>query len=229
MLDKIARLIVKGTGKALHLPFMEATYTIEQTIEGKLISPIIHKPAKSWVRNPYNFLMRNASCAPNTGAFGAGTLRLREVDGTLHYAGANRWRTPNLSVGYGFRAGIGVTNHGIIIGSSSTAWSFEQYSMQSLIPDGSGSGQIHYNQMAAPSVSYAGTTQTVTVQRYFNNNSGGNITLGEVGLVGAIEAAIGTTSVGYCLFSREVVSPSETFYDKAQLKVTYEISLLYPS
>ena len=232
MLDKIAQLIMKKTGDILHLPSMEMMLTIEQTKDGELVAPIIHRPAKSWVRNAYNFLTRQALSAPQTGSYGAGTLRLRAVDGTLSYdAGSAKleWHAPTSSLGYGYRANIGVTNHGIIIGSSSAAWSFNHYTLQSLIPDGSGAGQIHYNQMTSYAVSHSVLTQKATLERYFNNNSGGSITLGEVGLVASIEAPWGYTAIRKCLFSREVVSPAETFLDKAQLKVTYEITLAYPT
>lgn len=234
MLDTIARLIVKKTGGILHLPYFEATFAVEQRIEGELVSPVIHRPVKSWVRNAYNFLARQAMSAPCMGTYGAGNLRMRRTHGGDNHATSEstallEWHISTKTLGRGYRAIIGDNNHGIVIGTSTTAWNFEHRAMQGLIPDGGGSGQVHYNQMEVYTVDVGGIVKKIHLQRYFNNNSGANLTLGEIGLIASIEQGWGSTGPGKYLFSREVVSPADTFYDKAQLKVDYEISLTYPS
>jgi hypothetical protein len=70
-------------------------------------------------------------------------------------------------------------------------------------------------------------TKKRTLIRYFNNNSGATISLGEIGLIGRV--ITGGDSSMYALFSRDLISPSVDIYDKAQLKITYVISLVYPS
>ena len=231
MLDKICELIVRRTSLALHLPYAEIIYSLEQTIDGKLVKPVMRKRAKSWTRNAYNFITAHGLGVNNYGAsFGAGHLLRKSTDGslppTLYRERLNLWDYPTHECGRGYRGAVGDTTHGIVIGDSASAWSFENYTI-SVIPDGSGSGQIHYNQMAEPTKSYAGSTLKVTLIRYFNNNSGGSITIKEIGLIGRFSYG-GVAASEKILHSREVLSPEETFLDKAQLKVQYEISLTYP-
>lgn len=212
MLDRICGYIVKKTGKILHLPTYEIFYSIEQTLDGKVITKTGKRRAKSWTRNAYNNLFSMMAWVNNTGAsFGAGSLSY------ISTAGTNQSYTSAVDISDAIITAAGNTT-GIIIGTNNTAFSFEHHNLLGKIAEGQGAGQINYGQCFANTTYASGSpTMTHSYLRYFNNNSNGDITLGEIGI-----------TRGSRLVCRDVLSPAETFYDKAQLKVEYTISLTFP-
>ncbi|MGW8177239.1 MAG: hypothetical protein ACWGQW_00360 [bacterium] len=58
-----------------------------------------------------------------------------------------------------------------------------------------------------------------------NNNSGGNIDLGEICLICEAQCNYDWYNT---VLSRDVLDPVETFYDGAQLYVKYTFNLVYP-
>lgn len=79
-------------------------------------------------------------------------------------------------------AGEGVTTFGILFGSGTTSPTLDDYKLESLIPHGTGSGQLYYH---ATQLSYEKDTDRsrVIIWRTADNNSGGDITISEIGLV----------------------------------------------
>ena len=218
MLDKICELIVKGTGKLLHLPTYEIFYSIEQTLEGETITSTGQRRAKSWVRNAYNNLFSCMAWVNNSGtAFGAGSLSYKNTAGTHQTYNSCQWLIQVTGSTRLLNAAAGSVT-GIVIGTGTDAFSFEDFAISGLIAEGQGAGQVNYGQTVF-SGSYATGSPTMSQSylRYFNNNSGGNITLGNIGIIASAR-----------LVCRDVLSPTQTFYDKAQLKVEYTISLTFP-
>jgi len=64
--------------------------------------------------------------------------------------------------------------------------------------------------------------------RYFNNNSGGDIDVNEVGLV-MNQPQGGSTVYGKRLQARDKLASTVTVPNTGQLKVTYTIQLTYPA
>ena len=82
----------------------------------------------------------------------------------------------------------------------------------------------------APVLSYdAGTkTLTDTMVRFMNNNSGGDITVREVGYI--VKMQTGTAySMSNFLFSRDVLTPEVLIPNAGQIRLQYTISLVYPA
>ena len=82
----------------------------------------------------------------------------------------------------------------------------------------------------APVLSYdAGTkTLTDTLVRFMNNNSGGDITVREVGYI--VKMQTGTAySMSNFLFSRDILSPEVLIPNAGQIRLQYTISLVYPA
>jgi len=77
------------------------------------------------------------------------------------------------------------------------------------------------------SISYADTTLTNTLIRYFNNNSGGNVSVNEVALV--CKYFLYGAGLMIMLLSRDKLGATVTVPDTGQLKVTYTIELAYPA
>lgn len=122
----------------------------------------------------------------------------------------------NYTSGTGNSAGInafasaGAVNRGIVVGTSNTPFSIDQYIMGALVANGTGSGQLSYaiQNYAVPVLS--GSDILLTLSRDIANNSGGTITLNEVGLYGyPIYNGSDQTTV---LFLRDVIdaTPLET-------------------
>jgi len=127
--------------------------------------------------------------------------------------------------------GMGITNgspdasFGIVVGTGDTAFSVEQYALASLIAHGNAASQFAYQPMATPSVAYNAGTKVwkASHTRIFNNNSGGSITVKEVGLYALgylFTGAVDSVSMD----ERSVLSPTVPVPNAAQLTVTYEIS-----
>ena len=61
--------------------------------------------------------------------------------------------------------------------------------------------------------------------RYFNNNSGGNVNVNEVGIVAYLQ---GQYNQNY-MMSRDKLAATITVPNTGQLRVTYTIQLTYPA
>jgi len=208
MLDRIARFILHKTGERLHLPSLELYLGAVQTLDGKVIQDTGMRRAHSWNRNAYNNLFTVVAGTNRDGSgFGAGSLASKNTSGTT--VGGS------MTIVMGGSATIGITTSGILLGTNNTAETFEDFKINSLIASGMEAGQISYGESF---YSRAGTL-TVTLKRYFNNNSGGTIQIGEI--------AFYPTSA--YMFSREAYSTKLNFLDKAQLQVSYQFSLTYPT
>lgn len=222
-------------GRQLRIPIPKTYLEIDIIYKGKSIRHW-RRPGHTWVRNAYNLLYGQLASKDNDySTFGAGYLSIKDTGGTTRYSATTglaigQRSQPGVGPGsvqsiedFGYNAGMNVTNQGIVIGTSTQAWSFEDYHLISQIPNGNGSGQMIYVVQANGEYYYSDPDFGVKWIRYFNNNSQASIYLGEIALY------------GWCVFqvnfmvTRDVLSPSEEMPDASQLKVTYDISVEYPS
>jgi len=120
---------------------------------------------------------------------------------------SDEWLTTN--------GGSGDASYGIQVGTGTAANSTSTYALASQIANGTGSGQLSYG---SNSYSWsAGTTSTIVI-RSFINNSGGSITVSEVGLV--------WESNGYdFIMIRDVLSSSVTIANGVSFVAQYNISI----
>lgn len=218
---------LRKLGQELHIPTFETFLTLEVfDKDGKLIQR--HKQrGHSWTRNAYNmFFCQAAQKNANDVTFEGGKLSLRGLTGTIWNGENPLGNTADADgTGNGYRAPATADDRGIVVGVGTNAESFEDYSLQTLIEDGSGGGQLNYVQSEAHAITYAALTLKNTLIRYFNNNSGGGIGVNEVGLL--LYALL--TGVAQGMVSRDKLPATVTVPDTGQLKVTYTIQLTYPS
>lgn len=182
--------------------------------DGKLIFDDKQR-GHSWTRNFYNFkcgIGTNASMLSSS--FGAGYMSGKVIGGTIN--GTVRYLCNKIATGL-----IGSLK-GIVVGTDDTAFSKEQYALGAIVAHGTGSGQLVYQASAFDSKAYASKVWTATSKRIFNNNSGGDITVKEVGLY----SDYGNNTF---LTERSVLDPTVTVPNGAQLTVTYEISMDFSS
>lgn len=216
---------------ALHLPVIEAFLTLEVFDKDGRLLRRHRQRSHSWVRNAYNIMFcQLAGKNADDDTFGAGKLSARDTGGIVRYGFSPVSLAGQQDIdqaGYGYRAVGGSDLHGIQVGSGTNAESFEDYALQTLIDDGVGAGELSYVESDAHSITYTAGTKTLKneLARYFNNNSGGTVTVNEVALCG--RGYVG--GYYYLLTSRDKLASAVNIPDTGQLKVTYTIQLVYPS
>jgi hypothetical protein len=79
-------------------------------------------------------------------------------------------------------AGSGVSTHGIVVGTSDTPVTRDDYKLGSQIVHGTGTGQLIYSAMSIDAPITYGTGYLLRAVRVFTNNSGADITVKEIGV-----------------------------------------------
>ena len=115
-------------------------------------------------------------------------------------------------------APAGADYGGIVVGTSDTPVSLDQYALQAKISHGTGSGQLSYGATTVESIT-TGTTWMFRVLRTFTNNSGSSITIKELGLF----VAARNTNDSFML-CRDVPTSAITVPNGSTLTLRYIIS-----
>jgi hypothetical protein len=217
---------LRGICRELKVPAPPEIHIRLQVHEGGILTFDDVQRGHSWTRNFYVWLFCAASDAGNSVSetlFGAGKLSIKHVTnaivGTANYT-MNRANPAIL--GNGIFNNTTTDNYGIIVGTGDTAFSTEQYVLATPIATGNAASQLAYNAMIAPVLSYAAKTFTLTFSRIYNNNSGGSITVKEIGLYTGVYCF---NAANKWMAERSVLSPTVAVANGAQLTVTYEISM----
>lgn len=87
--------------------------------------------------------------------------------------------------GTGATPGIGITTHGILVGTGTTAPAITNYAMETLIAHGTGAGQLSYaaQVMTTTAWTVSGSDSYCDNTRTLTNSTVGTITIREVGYV----------------------------------------------
>jgi hypothetical protein len=111
-------------------------------------------------------------------------------------------------------------SYGIQIGSGTTAPAITDYRLTQLIPNGTSAGQMQYGavNVMSPVINTTNNTGYITVTRAFTNNSGGSITVSEVGLV------VNAFSQ-YTLIIHDLLPTPITVPNGSTLSIAYEIQI----
>ncbi len=221
-------LQLRSLGQQLGIPVPEMYLEMMVTMPDGSITHWHKQRSHSWTRNAYNVLLSEMAAlnAPDA-TFAAAKISMKDTGGTIRSGAFPAQLTAvNLTTpGNGYIGGAGVSSNGIQVGSGTNAESFEDYVLQTIIANGTGAGQISYTQSDATVTAYdvPSKTWTITLVRYFNNNSGGTISVNEVSLVGLYLQA------GYsAMASRDHLSSTVSVLNTGQLKVTYTMTLVFP-
>lgn len=216
----------------LNIPLPEAFWELEvRDKHGRLLHRHRQR-SHSWTRNAYNHLASQLfSKDADDDTFGAGKLSIKKEDATVKYGNYPITRTPSSScdappVGYLGSAGQDIV--GIVVGTGVTAESFEDYKLDTKVANGTGAGQLVYVQSETHVITWTAGTKVLKDElvRYFNNNSGADIIVNEVGILcNAYVAQQGNV----WLQARDKLGTGVTVPDSGQLKVTYTIQITYPA
>ena len=133
-------------------------------------------------------------------------------------------------------AGSGVSTYGIVVGSGNTSNVSQKnmmYSMIALIPNGTASGQLTYQAVSFGTPSESGNTSSWTLSRNFINQSGGTITVSEVGIIAYVSGFNLTNSAGsvltnpdYFLFAYDIPSSAISLANGQTLNITYTFTVV---
>lgn len=169
----------------------------------------------SWTRNAYhvyNLMMMDS--LPTTDLF------TRETGGTFPtlYLPA---RSVSTFYASGYYNNANTKDYGIVIGTGSTAFHLDDFRLETYIAHGNTTGQLYHQAQVAPVVSWTGSPDyegNILHKRVFNNNSGGSITVNEVGIV------YYAASAGSFLMSRDVLDTPVAVANGAQLTITISMT-----
>lgn len=220
--------------RLLHIPMPEAFWTLEVfDKDGKLLQRY-HTRSHSWTRNAYNMIFIHlAGKEGDDGTYEAGKLSYKETDATIISGNAPGWVSAADAIDgntLGYRAPGGEDLWGIIVGSGVNVESFEDFTLQTQMGEGTGAGEISHVASEVHAISYAGLVLKNELIRYFNNNSApaGDRGINEVGLVWNGDNMSGQP-LKYFLTVRDKLGSTVTVPNTGQCKVTYTIQLTYPS
>ena len=148
-----------------------------------------------------------------------------------HWSGGGPYSTPDwvntsralaANVGYSAKGAANDDTKGIVVGTGTNAVAGTDYALQTLIADGTGAGQLDYGLEAYSTPTASATLVSFTHTRTFTNNSGGSITIQEVGFY----IQEGAQSYRFC-FERSLVAggfavaAGATVTIESAFKVTY--------
>ena len=218
----------------LHIPVPEAFWTLEVfDKDGKLLQRH-HQRSHSWTRNAYNWMFAQLASKCGTDAvFGAGNLNLKDTGGTIRngaypvsHRGDQDGDTP--AANYDILTPAANIDKGILVGSGLNAESFEDFVLQTPIAEGVGAGQLNAVASNNHDISYGALVLKDEQVRYFNNNSGGDVSINEVALVDGM--CVGSSVSHYDVaMARDHLGVTVTVPDTGQVKVTYTVQLTFPA
>jgi len=142
------------------------------------------------------------------------------VDAFIDTSGSANWVSAGTNFTQTALAPSGDDNYGILVGTSSQTVNQDQYNLVAKILHGTTSGRLSYGETIY-SVSDTSLTMTITITRMFDNLSGGDITVNEVGLF--VKYTVGTDTK-YAMIARDVITAT-TIPNGGRLTVRYIIQV----
>lgn len=118
------------------------------------------------------------------------------------------------------------TGAGVQVGTGTTPVAREDFNLETSIVNGSGSGQLTFTTLGILTKAAAVTGgYRIILERSFNNDSGGDITINEVGII-----VVSRLSSGSPVFSplilRDIISPGHTVVNGGAVIVRYFLDWL---
>ena len=115
------------------------------------------------------------------------------------------------------------TNRGIVFGTGATAVAMTDNAMAALIAEGTAAGQMEYQAQVTSAAAIGATESTLSLTRQANNNSGGAITIREVGI--HMRTAIPGPLTAVFLAARDVLPVGEVISNGGNFVFEYTVRL----
>lgn len=201
---------------------------LKVTDDNLLVVNELYEQGHSWTRNGYMLWMACFSgvCGDNSGVFGAGKRASKRTSGTIdsssgfcfvpyHYIDLNNHFVSSVQ---------NSTGAGICVGTGNTAFDVGNYNLAARISHGTELGKLSYGIQSAVTADYNSSTKewVLTNTRQFNNASGSDIVIAEMGLDYYGRLFQGT--VFQYLVARDVLSTPITVQNGYNVDVAYEIT-----
>ena len=178
---------------------------------GKLITDF-KRPMHTFVDNAAACLM----CALTMACDAAAGFSVVNVSGVAKNVA---FADQNVAGDYCVVAPINNDDYGVLVGTSSVAWAWAQYALQGKIAHGVAAGQLSHGVTTRSYVANGGAPAKCTIQRSFDNNSGADISVREIGWFMLSEVAAASE---YWMAARDVITTT-TVPNGGRLTVTYNI------
>jgi len=120
--------------------------------------------------------------------------------------------------------GAGKPYTGIQVGSGTSAPSASSPYLESLITSGTGSGQLSYGSDSVTSPSISSNPGTIQISKTFTNNSGGTVTVGEIGLAPQIRND-SSSLYQAALMVHDVLSSAVSVPNGGTITITYTLQV----
>jgi hypothetical protein len=199
--------------KTLSMPTLHIHTRVEKN--GIILSDK-HQIGHSWVRNAYNaYNLMMLDSVPTT------YLYFRDTAG-LFGSSSYPFQRHFVYAANGYYSTENAENFGVVVGTGTTAFDLDDFRLDAVITHGNTTGKLYYQAQVAPVTTYSGDpdfTENILHKRVYNNNSGGTITVNEVGLVFLTNG--GSYKV---MMSRDVLDTPAVVLNGAQLTVTVSIT-----
>ncbi len=200
-------------------PIAELKIFIDVHKDGVLISSFADR-SHTWNRNFWNYILCHLLRLPIVATnFAAGYLSLKRTSAAVTaLTGDNVMASPV--------AAAGDVNAGIIVGTGTTAESFESYAIATLIAHGTTANKLSYGAQTTPDQSYnsGSKTWTCTMSRAFTNTSGGAIVIAEIAIIWTIAVLS-----YYYMFNRDLLVSTVNVPNNAVATVSYTFTLILPA
>ena len=156
-----------------------------------------------------SYSVLNSTFVPLFFCNGTGGGTRSSVDGRIFYNAGNK--TDGVAV-------LG-DDIGVQVGTGTTAVTSNDISLESKILHGTSSGKLKYLGHFISDVEVSGSNAELIIERVFYNNSGGDVTVGEIGIYSF------TWLKYYCIL-RDVLASPVTVSNGEYLKVAYTIQTI---
>jgi len=149
---------------------------------------------------------------------GEGSLRLVDVTGSTIADESEPYDigSGNL-IGSGYNGAVGDSTHGIVVGTGTSGFTFEDFQLGAPIVSGSAAGEMAYSSQEPTTVTFTSSRFSADYARFFNNNTTATITVAEIGMVSELTNPAGIE----VLVCRDALSTTLPVPIGGQLKVTY--------
>ncbi len=219
-------------------PMIELFIAADLFLKGERVGGFEKRRAHSWVKNYYN---RLAALLCGSLIAVSQDTDFRRTSGAVSESNTGSPNTSKLPF-YRTTTGdmtiqgtSGNDSRGIVVGSGEGAEDFgmgndpaaESYKLTTLIANGNSAGELGYavqNALRPTITPGANVIYAAPWERYFNNTSGGDVTVNEVGIY-----ADGNFGFNMqIMMARDLLPSSLVIADSGQLKVTYTITVTIP-
>ena len=152
------------------------TRTITDTKTGKVIKRYRKKQSKSFVKAFMQHLEAMMAHAYNAQS---DSVTIKDTSNTERSVNVY---TTDSQLYFGVEAPVNTDTYGVQIGTGTTAPAVADYTIETQIAHGTGAGEMEHGATGVGSATVSGSDMEMTITRAFVNNSGGAITVKEVGL-----------------------------------------------